>query len=128
MAKRSVNKVSGLRLTQANLAAVEARMKLAAIPALEEVGKQAAEYMAQIVRKDTGKLAGSIVVTRVETNPRTGRASLRVGPSKATGWRARFLEFGTRHMSAFPFVRPTRSKIRPEVAPRVKRRLKGALK
>lgn len=121
-------KVTGLRLTQANLAALENRLGLAAIPALEELGLRTAEYMQAIVRKDTGDLAEGIVVTPVEIDYKTGRASLRVGPGKKQSWRARFLEWGTVHMPAFPFMRPARSKIRPEVKPRIKRRLKAAIK
>lgn len=121
-------KVTGLRLTQANLAALENRFQLAAIPALEEVGLRAAEYMQEIVRKNTGDLADDILVTPVEIDYKTGRASLRVGPGKETSWRAKFLEWGTIHMRAFPFVRPARLKIRPEVKPRIKRRLKAAIR
>ena len=37
---------------------------------------------------------------------REGAKYVLVGPGKETGWRAHFLEFGTKHMHARPFIYP----------------------
>lgn len=121
------NRVTGLRLTQANLAALENRLKLAAVPALEEIGDAVRDRMRENVRKDTNRLEEGIEREKVEIDYVKQRASVRIGPRKRTFW-YRFLEFGTVHMSAFPFIRPARDRTRPEVKPRMKRRLKAALK
>ena len=120
-------RVTGLRLTQANLAALESRLKLEAIPALEEVADRVVELQKQIVHKDTHKLEEDIHKSKVEVDPVKKVASIRIGPGKKTGWRAKFLEFGTRFMDAYPFVRPARSTVRPEVKPRIRKRLKKAV-
>jgi len=120
-------KVTGLRLTQANLAALENRLHLAAIPALEELGDAVADRMREKVRKDTHRLEGSIHREKVEVDYLKNRATVRIGPGRKEFW-ARFLEFGTRLMGSFPFIRPARDETRKEVKPRMKRRLKGALK
>ena len=57
---------------------------------------------------DTGKMAGSLAVGPVE---RKGAHTffLKVGPTKA-GWYGRFIEFGTRWLTAMPFLRPARDR------------------
>ena len=56
---------------------------------------------------DTGKLAKALAVGPVE---RRGHiAFVKVGPTKE-GWYGRFIEFGTRWLSAMPFLRPARDR------------------
>jgi len=56
---------------------------------------------------DTGKMAGSLAVGPVERKGHV--AFVKVGPTKE-GWYSRFIEFGTRWLTAMPFLRPARDR------------------
>ena len=119
------NRVRGLRLTTSNLHRLGVNVEVMVGPVLTSIGERVAEDMRANVRKDTERLERSITVGKVEWKRKS--ASIKIGPSKK-GWYARFLEFGTRIMGAFPFIRPARDRIRPEIKPRMRRGLKKGLK
>lgn len=113
------HRVIGLRLTQTKLAAlgvhVEEAIPLALRGAAQHIADDARENLSGHRTAGEHKhLADDIKVGPIET--KGGRKgthfSIKIGPSAETGWRARFLEWGTAHMSAIPFLRPARSKNR----------------
>ena len=120
-----VSRVRGLRLTTANLHRVGVDLEALVVPALELIGDKVRADMMLHVRKDTHKLEQNIV--RSDVVMRRHSAFVKIGPNKK-GWYARFLEFGTKLMGAFPFVRPARDRIRPEIKPRVRKTLAAGVK
>ena len=108
-------RVTGLRLTQEKLHQLGVNVEVIVAPTLhalaEKVAVDARENLSGHRTEGEGvHLADDIIVGDVEKRRR--RYSVRIGPSKATSWRARFLEWGTVHMGAIPFLRPARSKNR----------------
>lgn len=96
---------------------------------LETFAVVVADDMAAHVRRTKGgdlHLADDIKVGALERHGRT--LSIKVGPSKRTGWRAKFLEFGTRLMTARPFVRPARDRIKPILKPKMRDKLAKVVK
>lgn len=51
-----------------------------------------------------------------------------IGPGKETNWRAKFLEFGTKKMSAKPFIEPAHLNTKHENMKLIKKRIMEALK
>jgi HK97 gp10 family phage protein len=54
-------------------------------------------------------------------------SEIKVGPGKKTKWRAHFLEFGTKNMTAKPFIEPAlinrKSQVLEKIADVIRRRL-----
>jgi len=74
---------------------------------LRAAGEVIAEEMRSRVNVSTKRqthIRDDIRVTGVRR--REGAKYVLVGPGKETGWRAHFLEFGTKHMHARPFIYP----------------------
>src|SRR5690606_16169574 len=74
---------------------------------LRAAGEVIAEEMRSRVNVSTKQhthIRDDIRVTGVRR--REGTKYVLVGPGKETGWRAHFLEFGTKHMHARPFIYP----------------------
>lgn len=74
---------------------------------LRAAGEVIAEEMRSRVNVSTKQhthIRDDIRVTGVRR--REGAKYVLVGPGKETGWRAHFLEFGTKHMHARPFIYP----------------------
>lgn len=110
-----MRRVTGLRLTETKLHYLGVNVEAIVTPTLRVLAeKVAADASANLSGHRTGgehiHLADDIKVGAVKQRGR--HYSIKVGPSKATNWRARFLEFGTRLMLAIPFLRPARSKNR----------------
>jgi HK97 gp10 family phage protein len=75
--------------------------------ALQAAAKPVAETMKQKVNlsdKDHKHIREGI---RITIKTKDGIPFAQIGPSKATAWRAKFLEFGTQKMSAHPFIEPS---------------------
>lgn len=107
MARGTYAKITGLARTQRALARVYTVCYADLEDVLPKVGKLVAEDAASHVNKDTHKLEGSIGVGSIEHD--RGVTFLKVGPTKE-GWYGRFLEFGTRLLTAVPFLRPARDR------------------
>jgi len=114
-----------MKLTTGNLHRLGVNLEVTVGPLLYSIGQRVADDMREHVRTDTHRVQEGITVGKVEF--KRNRASIKIGPSRKTFW-SRFLEFGTVHMGAFPFVRPARDRIRPEIKPRLKRGMKKGLK
>lgn len=115
------NRVIGLRLTQDNLHFLYARVEAIIPPTLRELGRLvAADASAHVGRTKGGDLhvADDMVVTEPEIHGH--RMVVKVGPSKRTSWRAKFLEYGTRLMGAYPFLRPARDRHRNAIKQKVR--------
>src|SRR5579859_5338432 len=115
------NRVTGLKFTKDRLRLYGVHVEAIIAPTLETIGRVVAADMAAHIHSTNGDsvhLAEDIKVGPVER--RGPVASLRVGPSKRTNWRSRFLEFGTRLMTARPFMRPARSRARKAVKERIR--------
>lgn len=52
---------------------------------------------------------------------------IEIAPGKETNWRAKFLEFGTKNMSAEPFMEPAYLNTKRENMELIKRRIREAL-
>ncbi|WP_309479084.1 HK97-gp10 family putative phage morphogenesis protein [Brevibacillus agri] len=76
--------------------------------ALQAAGEPMAAAMREKVNRSGYRYAyhikDNIRVSRVQR--REGVKYVLIGPTKKTGWRVHFLEFGTSKMSAQPFVEP----------------------
>lgn len=125
------NRVTGLRLTEERLHQLGVRVEVMIAPTLLEIGKFVAQDASAHLdghRTKGGDLhvADDIQVGPVE--PHGHRFVVKVGPSKRTGWRAKFLEFGTRHMGAIPFLRPARDSNEEVVKETIRRRAAEAVK
>lgn len=74
--------------------------------ALQAAGEPMAEAMREKVNRSgyaySYHIKDNIRVSRIQR--RDGVKYVLVGPTRKTGWRAHFLEFGTSKMSAQPFV------------------------
>jgi HK97 gp10 family phage protein len=123
------NRVIGLRLTQEKLHQLGLNVEVIVGPALLELGKKVADDAASHVHRtggDTLHLADDIKVGEVERHGNT--ISIKVGPSKRTAWRAKFLEFGTRLASAHAFLRPARDSNKQAVKDQIRERAAVAAK
>jgi HK97 gp10 family phage protein len=67
----------------------------------------------------TGTLRNALTLTRTFQNKKTGLTSARVviGPE---GWYWHFVEYGTIHMAARPFIRPSNEAEAPEYLNRIR--------
>lgn len=124
-------RVIGLRLTESKLAALGVRIESEVPLTLTALGHKIAEDASANLtgHRTAGEhkhLADDIQVGSIEQRGR--HYSLKIGPSKETGWRARFLEYGTRLMAAVPFLRPARSKNRRLVKETIRARAAARLK
>lgn len=123
------NRVIGLRLTQDQLHFLNERVEAIIPPTLRELGKLVAEDASAHVGRTKGgdlHVADDMVVTEPEIHGH--RMVVKVGPSKRTSWRAKFLEFGTRKMGAHPFLRPARDRHKAAVKQKVKENAAAAAK
>ena len=59
----------------------------------------------RLVRKKTRRLERAITAV-VATRRRDGERVVYIGFKKAESWRAHFIEYGTAHAPAYPFMRP----------------------
>lgn len=108
-------RVIGLRLTEAKLHQLGVNVEVVVGPTLRVLAERVAEdaranLSGHRTEGDHVHLAYDVIVGEVEQRGR--HYTVKIGPSKATSWRARFLEWGTVHMGAIPFLRPARSKNR----------------
>jgi HK97 gp10 family phage protein len=109
------HRVIGLRLTEAKLHQLGVNVEVIVPPTLAALARKVAEDASANLNNhrtagDHVHVADDIKVGPVEKRGR--HYTVKIGPSKATSWRARFLEWGTRHMGAIPFLRPARTKNR----------------
>ena len=123
------HRVIGLRLTESKLAALGVTVEDAVESTLTILAHKVAEDAKANLsghRTSGGNvhLADDIKVGEVEKKGH--HYSIKIGPSKKTGWRARFLEWGTVHMGAIPFLRPARSKNRRLVKDTIRLRAAAA--
>lgn len=95
--------------------------------------REAVGAAAELVRKDaaeraprgaTGKLQGGMIAVSMEGS--SDRAAFRIGPS-AEAWYGGFVEKGTKHSAAKPFLRPALDSKRKAVVQTVRARLAAAL-
>ena len=123
------HRVIGLRLTEAKLHQLGVNVEVVVPGTLHLLAeKVAADASASLsghrTEGDHVHVADDIKVGPVE---RRGRHyNVKVGPSKATSWRARFLEWGTVHMAAIPFLRSARSKNRRLIKETIRARAAAA--
>ena len=123
------HRVIGLRLTEEKLHQLGVNVEVVVPGTLHMLAqKVAADASANLSgHRTTGEhvhVADDIKVGAVEQRGR--HFSVKIGPSKATSWRARFLEWGTVHMDAIPFLRPARSKNRRLVKETIRARAAAA--
>lgn len=122
-------RVIGLRLTQERLHQLGVNVEVVVAPTLHALAEKVAEDARANLEghRTEGEhvhLADDVIVGEVEQRGR--HYSVKIGPSKATSWRARFLEWGTIHMSAIPFLRPARSKNRRLIKQTIRARAAAA--
>ena len=127
MARR--HRVIGLKITEEKLHQLGVNVEVVVPGALRAVAvKVAADASANLsghrTQGDHVHVADDIKVGPVEQRGR--HYTVKIGPSKATAWRARFLEWGTRHMGAIPFLRPARSKNRRLIKETIRARAAAA--
>ena len=123
------HRVIGLRLTEEKLHQLGVNVEVVVPGTLLALAHKVAEDAANNLtgHRTTGEhvhLADDIKVGRVEQRGR--HYSVKIGPSKETGWRAKFLEWGTLHMGAIPFLRPARTKNRRLIKETIRARAAAA--
>lgn len=64
---------------------------------------------------------------KVSIKDENGVKVAEIGPGKATAWRAKFLEFGTTKMPAYPFVEKSLTENREQVMEAIARELKRGM-
>jgi len=97
--------------------------------ALREGGKIVADAMRNNVnrsKKMQTHIQDDIKISRVKGD-RISARHVEVGPGKETAWRAKFLEFGTKKMPAYPFVEPSLVEKREEVIETIRENFKEGL-
>lgn len=124
------HRVIGLRLTEEKLHQLGVNVEVIVPGTLHALAvKIAADASTNLSGHRTAgehvHVADDIKVGPVEQRGR--HYTVKIGPSKATGWRARFLEWGTRHMGAIPFLRPARTKNRRLVKEAIRARAAAAV-
>ena len=122
-------RVIGLRLTEEKLHQLGVNVEVVVPSTLRVVAERVAIDAAAALsgHRTAGEhvhVADDIKVGEIEQRGR--HYSIKIGPSKATNWRSRFLEFGTRHMDAIPFLRPARAKNRRVVKEEIRARAAAA--
>lgn len=103
--------IDGLKTLQENLTKVTPRVARNILKGfLYDIATRLRDRMRETVHKRTGRLRRSIVARRgrgtrdvivAEVYTKTGKGV------KNDGWYWHFIEYGTEHSSAFPFVRPS---------------------
>lgn len=124
-------RVTGLRLTEEKLHQLGVNVEVVVPGTLRLVAERvaidaAANLSGHRTAGEHVHVADDIKVGEIEQRGR--HYSIKVGPSKETNWRARFLEFGTRLMGAIPFLRPARSKNRLALKEEIRARAEVAVK
>ena len=124
------HRVIGLKLTEAKLHQLGVNVEVVVPGTLHLLAeKVAADARANLsdhrTEGDHVHVADDIQVGQVEKRGR--HYTVKIGPSKATSWRARFLEWGTVHMAAIPFLRPARSKNRRAIKEAIRARAAAAV-
>lgn len=101
--------------------------------ALNQALRAGAEPIADAMRENVNvssrnevHVRDDITIGRVQTN-QDGIKSISIGPSAKTGWRAKFLEFGTSKMTAKPFIQPAIDEERGEAFKEMADVMRGAL-
>lgn len=113
-------RIEGLDRLKRKLAALPGAVRKEATAALLDAGEQIADGAKSRVATDTGELAGSINVRADDEG-----ASVIV---EATAAHAKFVEFGTRHTPARPFLLPAFEEARPQVVSAVAQAARRAIK
>ena len=76
----------------------------------------------------TGEMRRDLTIAVRRPRKKNTRVAISIGPGDDTGFRAHFLEFGTRHAPAFPFMRPAIPAAANESLRVFKREIKTELK
>jgi HK97 gp10 family phage protein len=100
--------VEGMDDLMARLNELGAKANRVANQALKEAAEPLAEAMRNNVNVSTVEhkhIRDDIHVSRVKVSGLV--RYVEVGPGEETAWRAKFLEFGTSKMPAYPFVEPS---------------------
>ncbi|MHB1651392.1 MAG: HK97-gp10 family putative phage morphogenesis protein [Desulfitobacteriaceae bacterium] len=96
--------------------------------ALRAAAEPVAEEIKSLVRfgsKNDVHIRDDIEISKVKT--KDGIKYIEVGPGKKTNWRAKFLEFGTKNMTAIPFMAPAYEHKKREVTEIISRKIREAL-
>ena len=76
-----------------------------AIESAAQILKQEIESSVAISSISHKHIRDDITISRIEGVGT--QKSVNIGPGKDTGWRAKFIEFGTKKMNAKPFMQPS---------------------
>lgn len=96
--------------------------------ALRAAAEPVAEEMRGLVRVSSANevhIRDNIEISKVKT--KDGIRYIEIGPGKKTSWRAKFLEFGTSKMQAYPFVQPAGEHKFKEAQEIISKKIKEAL-
>lgn len=96
--------------------------------ALRAAAEPVAAEMQSLVRvsaKNDYHIQEDIEISKVKT--KDGIKYIEVGPGKKTNWRAKFLEFGTKNMTAQPFMAPAFEHKKRDIQEIIKKKLREAL-
>lgn len=97
--------------------------------ALKAAAQPLAEEMASLVQlgdKNETHIKDDIQISDVKT--KDGIRFIEVGPGKKTNWRAKFLEFGTSHSPAYPFMGPAYEHKKSTILETISQKLREALR
>lgn len=89
-------------------------------------------YVAMILGAEksrrTGQLQSSIKIQSPKKRYQWDHLAVKVGPDRKAGWYAHFVEFGTVHSAAKPFIYPALKQAKGEAFAAAQKYLTGALK
>ena len=89
---------------------------------LHEAAKPVLERMQQLVPVLTGDLRESLAIIMSEDG-----WTVRIGPVGKVAWRAHFVELGTVHMPAEPFIRPAFDYEKDNVTKKIGKQLRSSI-
>ncbi|WP_199427019.1 HK97-gp10 family putative phage morphogenesis protein [Thermaerobacillus caldiproteolyticus] len=96
---------------------MDPKLEEADAKALQAGGEVIAKYQRELVNrsdKDQPHIQDNITVSKPSVD-KDGEKYVSVGPNKKVAWRAKFLEYGTSKMPAYPFIEKGATEAEDEV-------------